>query len=77
MIVSTQNCAVSVLVENSINKPKFLRVRELDKVKAIKRIQTAITKSRAGDQRKTFLLPPRENNLSITITEKQNNEKQV
>ena len=40
MIVSTHNCVVSVLVENGINKPKFMRVNELedlDRVKAIKR----------------------------------------
>ena len=29
MIVSTHNCVVSVLVENGINKPKFMRVNEL------------------------------------------------
>ena len=40
MIVSTHNCVVSVLVENGINKPKFMRVNQLedlDRVEAIKR----------------------------------------
>ena len=41
--MSTHNCVVSVLVENGINKPMFVRVNKLagpDKVKAIKRKQS-------------------------------------
>ena len=40
MIVSTHNCVMSVLVENRINKPKFMRANELedlDRVKATKK----------------------------------------
>ena len=59
MIVSTHNYVVSVLVENGINKPKFMRVIELedlDKVKEIKRKQNYSNEkpeNRIGDQRKT------------------------
>ena len=41
-ILSKYNCVVSVLVENGKNKPKFMRVNELedlDRVNAIKRKQ--------------------------------------
>ena len=56
MIVSTHNCVVSVLVENGINKPNFMRVNELedlDRVNAIKKNKTATMKNWTGYQRIT------------------------
>ena len=64
MIVSTHNCVVSVLVENGINKPR-------------KNYRKTTTKNRSGDQRKKKRLRARKDNLSITITEIQNNENQA
>ena len=40
MITSTHNCMVSVLVENGLEKPKFVKINnisDLDKINAVKR----------------------------------------
>ena len=62
MIVSIHNCVVSVLVENGINKPKFMRVNELedpDKVKAIKRKQNYDNEKPDNRSEENITSPPK------------------
>ena len=62
MIVSIHNCVVSVLVENGINKPKFMRVNELedpDKVQAIKRKQNYDNEKPNNRSEENITSPPK------------------
>ena len=71
MIVSTHNCVLSVLFENGINKPKFIRVNELEvlvKAKAIKRKHSCDNEKPDRRSEENITSRPRKKNLSITTT---------
>ena len=80
MIVSTQNCVVSVLVENGIFKPKFMRVNEmedLDRLNAIKRKQNCNNEKSDGQSEDNITSPPKEKQFFDKNNWKKNNEKQL
>ena len=80
MIVSTQNCVVSVLVENGIFKPKFMRVNELedlDRLNAIKRKQNCNNEKSDGQSEDNITSLPKEKQFFDKNNWKKNNEKQL
>ena len=62
MIVSTHNCAKSVLVENGMTKSKFMGVQKLadiDKVEAIKRKQSCNNEKLDRGSEEKITYPPK------------------
>ena len=61
MIVTTNNCVVSELIDNGINKPKLMNFNELedlDRVKAIKRKQNCNNKKPDSQSDENLTSPP-------------------